>query len=190
MDILIVPEQRIFEAVGAIGSEQIEILSDIVSSGGEPFEHVAQLTFLSDLTAEGESTRTGPMEMGDIPAPWDGMLFSTDLNETVYCSLSTDRIFVFQVSEVIPSRQATFEESMDEITGIASASKEEEVVTGLVDSLKSIYHIEIDRTFIDGFIYSDSTSGENPSELVLTDSLTTSCRSLDVQGSPYLEVTG
>lgn len=167
---LIVYEQRTFKTIGAIGEDQLETLHQIVSEGEEPFNRLDDLTLLVDLLAPDETVLTDPMTFNEIPAPWNEMLFGAELYETVFCSLSAERVLVFKIEKIIPEHQASFDESRESLIEPVRALNEEKVVSGLVDSLRSVYHIQLDRDFIDGFVYADSLPGIIQSEPVSSDS--------------------
>ena len=167
---LIVHEQRTFKTIGAIGEDQLETLHQIVSDDEEPFNRADDLTPLVDLLAPDETVLTDPMTFNDIPAPWNEMLFSAELFETVFCSLSVERVLVFRIEAIIPEHQASFDESRERLIEPVRVLNEEKIVSGLVDSLRSVYHIQMDRDFIDGFIYADSLVEIIQSEPVSSDS--------------------
>ena len=167
---LIVPEQRIFKTIGAIGEDQLEILHQIVSEDEEPFNRVDELTPLVDILAPNETVLTNSMTINDIPAPWNEMLFGAEIGETVLCSLSAERVLVFRIENIIPEHQASFDDSRENLLESARILNEEEVVSGLVDSLRSVYHIQLNRDFIDGFKYVDSSIEILPPEPVSSDS--------------------
>ncbi|MCD4846594.1 MAG: hypothetical protein K8R76_00210 [Candidatus Aegiribacteria sp.] len=167
---LIVYEQRTFMTIGATGEDQLEILHQIVSEGEEPFSRLDDLTPLADLLAPNEIVLTNPMTFNDIPTPWNEMLFDAELGETVFCSLSAERVLVFKIEDIVPEHQASFDESRESLHEPARILNEEKVVSGLVDSLRSVYHIQLDRDFIDGFIYADSLTEIIPSGTVSSDS--------------------
>ena len=151
-DMLLIPIKRVFECIGAFGPEQIETLTRIVSQGEEPFSRPDGLTLLTDLTAPDESILTDPIGMSDMPSPWDSLLFGANIGETVLCTLSTDRILVFRPIEEIPERVAEMEEARDQLIELHASEREEEIVSALVDSLRSVYHYHVDRDFVNGFI--------------------------------------
>ena len=167
---LIVYEKRTFKTIGAIGEDQLETLHQIVSEAEEPFNRLDDLTPLIDLLAPDETVLTDPMTFNDIPAPWNEILFGAELYETVFCSLSAERVLVFKIENIIPEHQASFDESRESLLEPVRALNEEKVVSGLVDSLRSVYHIQLDRDFIDGFIYADSLIDIIQSEPVSSDS--------------------
>ncbi len=167
---LIVYEQRTFKTIGALGEDQLKILHQILSEGEEPFDRLDDLTPLTDLLAPDETVLTNPMTISDIPAPWNEMLFEAELFETVLCSLSAERVLVFKIEKIVPEHQASFDEARESLLEPVRALNEEKVVSELVDSLRSVYHIQLDRDFIDGFIYSDSLTEIIPSEPVSSDS--------------------
>ena len=151
-DMLLIPLKRVFECIGAIGPEQVETLTRIVSLGEEPFSRPGVLTLLTDLTAPEESILTGPITMLDMPSPWDSLLFGANLGETVFCTLSTERILIFRPIEEIPERMATMEEARGQLVELLTTEREEEIVSALVDSLRSVYHYHVDRDYVNGFI--------------------------------------
>lgn len=153
MDSLVVPERRIFNVISAIGDDQVELLRATLQRGEDPFVLTDRLTPVTSLLAPDEQIVTREIYRSEIPQPYKDMIFDAQLNETVVCSLTTDRLMVFQPVSIMPSRQATFEESYEEIASMLSSQMEEEVLAGLVDSLASVYHIEIDREFVEGFIH-------------------------------------
>ncbi len=161
-DSLTVPESRVFRAISAVGENQLQILEETLERGEDPFILTDQLTLLPNIQAPGEETLTRSMYASSIPQPYSDMLFGAELNETVTCSVATDRVLVFKPVMIEPRRPATFEESYDEITSLLRNQMEEEVLAGLVDSLASVYHIEIDREFIDGFIHSAPPTQDVP----------------------------
>ncbi|MBN2587834.1 MAG: peptidyl-prolyl cis-trans isomerase [Candidatus Fermentibacteraceae bacterium] len=161
-DSLTVPESRVFRAISAVGENQLQILEETLERGDDPFLLTDELTLLPDIQAPGEETLTRSLYVYSIPQPYSDMLFGAELNETVICSLTADRVLVFEPVVIEPRRPATFEESFDEITSMLRNQMEEEVLAGLVDSLASVYHIEIDREFIDGFIHSAPPSQDVP----------------------------
>jgi hypothetical protein len=140
----------------------MDMLHQVIESGGDPYSIAEDLTAVQSILAPGELLITVPMTRSGIPAPYNEMLFSAEMNETVICSVAVDRVLVFETIEISPERVATFEESRGQLTEMFKFREEEEVVSGLVDSLSSVYHIEIDRGFIDGFIYADTLLVNQP----------------------------
>jgi len=149
---LIIPEMRTFEAIGAVGEEELEVLTRTIEMGEEPFDQTDELTLLTDLTLPDEQVLTRMMSIDEFPSPWDSLLFSADIGEMVLCTLSTDRIVVFCPIESEPERAAELEEAREELQALISSEMEEEIVSALVDSLRSVYHYEVDRDFVNGFI--------------------------------------
>ncbi len=157
-DSLIIPEERVFKVVCAVGEEQLGLLERVIESGGDPFSMTEELTAVPSILAPGESVITRPITASSVPPPWDEMLFNAEMHEAFTCSIEAERVMLFELTEIRPERIATFDESQDQLLAIFRSMKEEEVISGLVDSLGSIYHIEVDRGFVDRFIYADSSS--------------------------------
>ncbi len=160
--LLMIPEERVFKTIAAAGEEQLDLLEEVMASGGDPFMMTEELTNTQGILAPGESIITVPMSAGDIPPPWSEMLFSIELHESITCSISVEQVLLFELTEIIPEHKATFGESKDQLIEIFRLNEEEEVITGLVDSLHSVYHIDIDREYIDNFVYSDSSVVNQP----------------------------
>ncbi len=173
-EMLIVPEKREFLAVAAIGEEQSGILADIIDAGDTPFPSFEELTVLESLVPEGGTIHTVPQTMSDIPPPWDSLLFSMEIGEMVLCTLGVDRIIAFQLESVESERTATFEESEEELRGLIHDDREEEVVVSLVDSLRGVYHIEVDREFINNYVTDETLMTDSIQTIIGTeeDSLT------------------
>jgi len=117
-----------------------------------------QFTPVTSILAPGESSITRVMTAAEIPPPWDDMLFSSEMHLAFNCSIGVDRVMLFELTEIIPEHIATFSESQDQVMTIFLAMEEEEVISALVDSLSSVYHIDIDWEFVDRFIFADSSS--------------------------------
>ena len=157
-DSFIVPEGRVFNTLGAVGDEQLDLLEQVLESGDDPFSMIEEFTPVTSILAPGESIVTRSMTASEIPPPWNDMLFSSEMHVTFTCSVEAERVLVFELTEISPERIATFSESRDRVLAIFRATEEEEVISGLVDSLSSVYHIEVDWGFVDSFIYADSST--------------------------------
>lgn len=157
-DSFIVPEGRVFNTVCADGEEQLDLLEQLLEFGDDPFSIIDQFTPVASILAPGESAITRVMTAAEIPPPWDDMLFSSEMHQAFTCSVGAERVMLFELTEVIPEHIAAFSESQDRVLTIFMAMEEEEVISGLVDSLGSVYHIEVDWGFVDRFIYADSSS--------------------------------
>ncbi len=163
-DSLVVPETRVFRVVNAVGEQQLQLLDSIMGRGMEPFGLADEFTPVPSLLAPGEESLTRQIYSSEIPQPYRDIMFGADMEETVTCSVSEERVLVLKPLEINPERPATFEESRDEIAAMLLVEKEEEVLAALVDSLASVYHIEVDRDFIEGFIRDDAPSPDSPQE--------------------------
>ena len=157
-DTLIIPEARVFKTICAVEQEQLDLLERVMESGGDPFAMTEELTTVQSILAPGETTITIPLTVSDVPPLWYEILFNTEMHETVTCSIAAERVMVFELMEIRPEHIASFNESQNRLQDIFRSLKEEEIISGLVDSLSSVYHIDVDRDFIDRFIYTDSSS--------------------------------
>jgi hypothetical protein len=157
-DSFIIPEGRVFNTISAVGEEQLDLLERLLESGDDPFSMLEELSPVTGILAPGESIITRSMTASEIPPPWNDMLFSAEMHTTFTCSVDAGRVMVFELIEISPERIATFSESQDQLRTIFRALEEEEVISGLVDSLSSVYHIEVDWEFVDRFIYADSST--------------------------------
>jgi hypothetical protein len=157
-DSFIIPEGRIFNTVCAVGEEQLDLLEQLLESGDDPLARAEDLTPITSILAPGESIITRVMTASEIPPPWNDVLFSSEMHVAFTCSVGVERVLFFELTDIIPERIATFSESEDRVLTIFRALEEEEVISVLVDSLSSVYHIEVDWGFVDRFIYADSSS--------------------------------
>ena len=157
-DSFIVPEGRVFNTVCAAGEEQLDLLDQLLESGDDPFSMIDQFTPVTSILAPGEPIVTRVMTAGEIPPPWDDMLFSSEMYLAFTCSIGAERVMLFELTEIIPEHIATFSESQDQVMTIFLAMEEEEIISVLVDSLGSVYHIDVDWGFVDRFIFADSSS--------------------------------
>ena len=157
-DTLIIPEKRVFRTVTARGFDQMAFMQRALEADEDIFTMTDSLTQDPTLLAPGESCLTDTMVWSDVPAPWDSILFEAELDETVFCSVSVDRVLAFQPVAITAARPAMFRESLDELQEIYRTMKEDQLLQGLVDSLASVYHIEIDRDFVNSYV---NTGGAN-----------------------------
>lgn len=161
-DSLVVPETRVFRVLSAVGDQQLQLLDSIMDRDIDPFGLAEEFTPVRSLLSPGEETLSRRIYSSEIPQPYRDIMFEAGMEETVTCSVSADRVLVLRPLEINPERPATFEEARDEIAAMLRAEKEEEVLAALVDSLASVYHIEVDRDFIEGFIRAEAHSPEPP----------------------------
>lgn len=150
-DSFTIPESRIFRAINAEGEDQLELLDSLLNQGMEPFDHMDVFGPVQVLQAAGEENLTRLIYSPEIPQPYHDIMFGAELGETVTCSLSATRTMALKPVEIYPERLATLEESRSEISDILRTEKEEEAITSLIDSLKSVYHVEIDREYVESF---------------------------------------
>ncbi len=164
MDLFMLPEGRIFSTVSAIGEDQIDLLQRIVSDGGDPFERLDDLTSSQSLLAPGESLLTIPITLLDVPEQFQELLFSADYGEVVVCSTSASSRVVFRLEEELPERPKTFETAEQQLRNMAYLELEEEVVLGLVDSLKAVYAPVIDWEYFREFYDPGDSDEESPDQ--------------------------
>ncbi|MEN8207791.1 MAG: hypothetical protein ABFR50_00920 [Candidatus Fermentibacteria bacterium] len=157
-DSFIVPEGRIFNTIAAVGEEQLILLEQLLEAGDDPFSRAAEFSQVTSILAPGESIITRVMTAAEIPPPYDEMLFSSEMNAAFACSVEAERVLFFELTEIIPEHIASYSDSHDQLLIIFRALEEEEVLSVLIDSLSSIYHIEVDWEFVDSFVYADSSS--------------------------------
>lgn len=138
-DMLIHPERRVFRLVYAAPGGQVEMLGSLLASGGDPFSHLDDLTVPAAIMADADAALTRPLEAGDIPEDAREAAFSLAEGGSLACSLSQGGMLYLELEEILPVTEATFEESRATLEQLISEDRQEEVVAGLVDSLRSAY---------------------------------------------------
>ena len=150
-DLFILPEARVYSTVSAVGQEQVDLLEDLIDSGGDPFARLRDLTPTESLLAPGESLLTRPIALVDIPERFQDQLFGCEPGEVVVCSTTVDSRIVFRLEEELPERPKPFDDSRPQLNNMAYLEQEEQVVVGLVDSLKEEYAPVIDWDYFRQF---------------------------------------
>jgi len=164
LDLFMLPEGRIFSTVSAIGEDQIDLLQSLVSNGEDPFERLDDLTSSQSLLAPGESLLSIPITLMDVPEQFQELLFGADFGEVVICSTSASSRVVFRLEEELPERPKTFEAAEQQLRTMAYSELDEEVVLGLVDSLKAVYAPVIDWDYFRVFYDSVDSDEESPDQ--------------------------
>ncbi len=164
LDQFMLSEGRVFSTVSAIGEDQIDLLQNIVSDGGDPFERLDDLTSSQSLLAPGESLLTIPITLLDVPEQFQELLFGADYGEVVVCSTSVSSRVVFRLEEELPERPNTFEAVERQLRSMAFIELEEEVVLGLVDSLEAVYAPVIDWDYFREFYEPGDSDEESPDQ--------------------------
>ncbi len=159
-DMLLVPEERVFSAIGALTPEQVEVLDEALESGADPFTMTDTLSPIPELASQDDPILTRPLTADDVPSPWDSLLFASEVGDLVPCSLSRGRVILFRTEEVSEEHQASFEEAEDELSDLVYAREEEEVISALVERLRAEYHYEVDWDYVDSFLAADTTITE------------------------------
>jgi len=144
LESFLLPEARIFSSITAADASQVDLLYSILAEGGDPFDSIEDLSPTTILLAPGEQFLTTSMARNDIPEQFRDLLFDSDFGEVIVCSTSVDSRIAFRLEEEIPERYASFEDVLSQVRDIAFMQAEEEIVIGLVDSLKAVYHPVID----------------------------------------------
>ncbi len=163
LESFLLPEARVFSSVTAADAFQVDLLYSILAEGGDPFDRIEDLTPTSILLAPGEQLLTDSLSRDDIPEQFRDLLFDSDYGEVVVCSTAVDSRIAFRLEEEIPERYASFEDVLPQLKDIALMQAEEEIVVGLVDSLKAVYHPVIDWDYFAGYYAPedpDTTSSE------------------------------
>lgn len=149
---LVVPEKRRFEGVAAVGAGQEDLLRSLLASGRDPLASRREFTPLSALLAPGESLLTKPLSSSDLPARVSDRFFALAPGEAAVCTLQGGSLVYLRLSEIIPSREATLDESRESLSSLLTSQKEGSALRGLVDSLRSAYPCEVDEEFVSRFL--------------------------------------
>jgi hypothetical protein len=151
IDLFMLPVSRVYSTVSAVGPEQVHLLKDVIEAGGDPFARLGDLTPTESILAPGESLLTRPIALVDIPERFQDQLFGCEPGEVVVCSTTVDSRIAFRLEEELPERPKSFEDSRSQLYNMAYLEQEEQVVVGLVDSLKEEYAPVIDRDYFNQF---------------------------------------
>jgi hypothetical protein len=153
-----VPERRVFDLLMAQGQEELERLDSLVEAG-DPFVEGAFSPHPMFSESEG-SYRTRPMEPGELPVQIADSLMGVPEGELVRFDIGESTAALFRAGEVVPAREATYEEALPEIRRRVRTALEEEAVSALVDSLRQVYDYTINKDLIYGSCGSDSTAAQ------------------------------
>ena len=158
---LTVPAVRVFELLMADGAEEVEALNNMMEAGADPFGRTDLFT-PHPMFAESEgSFTTKPMKAGELPPQLADSLMSVEEGALVRLDIGPQTVALFRAGRLDPSREATFEEARSAIESRVRADLEEEVVSGLVDSLRQEYDYTINRDLIYNSCGSDSTAADS-----------------------------
>lgn len=161
-DMLIHPERRVFRLVYATPGEQVELLDSLLASDGDPFSHLDHLTVPETIMADAGAALTRPLEAGDIPEDARDAAFSLAEGGALSCSLSQGGMLYLELEEILPVTGATFEESRVILERLISEDRQEEVVAGLVDSLRSAYAWNVRWDFFSRFFDGNASIQDQP----------------------------
>jgi hypothetical protein len=148
---LVVPERRRVMGVAAVDSLQVARLAALLDAGQDPLDHPSEFTLLASLLEPGESLLTRPLTEADMPGPASERIFALQPGEAASCTLQGGAILFVRLEELIPSREATLEESRAQLESLLRQQQEQTALEGLVDSLRSAYPCDIDLEFLDRF---------------------------------------
>lgn len=161
-DMLLVPEKRVFRLVYATPGGQAAALSALLAAGGDPLSDPGAFTVPAPLMADAGSALTRPLEMSDLPAEAGSGAFALSPGQAMTCSVGAGGLIFLRLEEVIPEREATIEESRDALTELLASTRREEVLAGLVDSLRSAYAWNIDWDFLARFWRNGAGGPDHP----------------------------
>ncbi len=105
---------------------------------------------------------TRPLEAEDIPEDAREAAFSLSAGGSLACPLTHGGMLYLKLEEVFPETEATFEESRAVLEQLISEDRQEEVVTGLVDSLRSAYAWNVRWDFFSRYFDGTASSQDQP----------------------------
>jgi len=162
LGMLINPERRVFRLVYASPGEQMELLGTLLESGRDPFSRLDDLTVPAAIMADTGTALTRPLEAADIPEDAREAAFSLAAGGSLACTLSRGGMLYLELEEVFPENEASFEESRAVLTRLISEARQEEIVSGLVDSLRSAYSWNVRWDFFSRFFDETSSRQDQP----------------------------
>lgn len=159
---LINPERRVFRLVYASPGEQMELLGTLLESGRDPFSRLDDLTVSAAIMADTGTALTRPLEAAEVPEDAREAAFSLAAGGSLACTLSRGGMLYLELEEVFPENEASFEESRAVLTRLISEARQEEIVSGLVDSLRSAYSWNVRWDFFSRFFDETSSRQDQP----------------------------
>ena len=161
-EMLLLPERRVFRLVYGTPGAQAEALSALLASGGDPFDDPGAFTVPASLMEDAASALTRPLEASELPADVGAGAFALSPGQALACSVGTGGLIFLRLEEVVPEREATLEESREALMPLLASARREEVLAGLVDSLRSAYAWNIDWVFFSRFWRDGAVSSDHP----------------------------
>jgi hypothetical protein len=159
-EMLLVPERRVFRMIAA-GPDRAGWLAGLVAAGEDPFLRTDSLQEVTSFLDPSSDGLTVPLAEGDLPAFAAREAFEAPAGTPVLATAPSGGALYLVTVEVVPGREATFEEARPSLEGLLLEQRAEEVLSGLVDSLVSSYSWSIDQDFLDRFrIRAPSPGGE------------------------------
>lgn len=159
-DMLLVPERRVFRMIAA-GPDMAGWLAGLVAAGEDPFLHADSLQEVASLLDPSADGLTYPLTEGDLPGFAAREAFGAPPGQPVLVTAPSGGALYLVAVEVLPGREATFDEARPSLEELMLGRRSEEVLSGLVDSLASTYSWSIDQDFLDRFrIRTASPGGE------------------------------
>ncbi len=148
---LLVAEKRVFRAVSATAGAQADLLRELVETGADPFVRVSDLTVPHAIIADEGALLTRPLEAGDLPEDVSEAAFALSPGGSGLYETPGGALIFLELAEVVPAREATLAEASPTLRSVLAGERQEEVLAGLVDSLRSTYSWNIDWEFFARF---------------------------------------
>lgn len=161
-DMLLIPEKRVFRLVYATPGEQASTLSSLLAAGGDPLADPGAFTVPASLMEDRGSALTRPLEASELPAEVGPGAFALTPGQVLTCSVGTGGLVFVRLEEVIPERTATLDESRETLMQLLASTRREEVLAGLVDSLRSAYAWNIDWDYFARFWRDGAGTTDHP----------------------------
>ena len=146
-----VVESRVFNVLFLAGEDKIQAAMDIMESGGDMMENADDFEVFPPILANGEEYTTVPITRAMVPETDRENLFGLETGEETTVALSDSTSLWFKLVTVNPEHLPEFDEIRELVFSTAEQRLEMEVIGGLVDSLKAVYHPYVDYEFFQEF---------------------------------------
>ncbi len=142
-----VPESRVFNVLYLPDQSSIDTAEAMLESGENILEAADRFETFPPILEEGESYRTVPLQRSMVPEDVREILFALTPGEETIVPLNETSGLWFSLLSIDPEHIPELGEIRDRVLSVAGQHRETQVIEGLVDSLKAVYHPFVDEDF-------------------------------------------
>ncbi len=159
-----VPESRVFNVLYLPDQSSIDTAEAMLESGENILEAADRFETFPPILEEGESYRTVPLQRSMVPEDVREILFALTPGEETIVPLNETSGLWFSLLSIDPEHIPELGEIRDRVLSVAGQHRETQVIEGLVDSLKAVYHPFVDEDFFQEYLIPLETPGVSEPE--------------------------